>query len=345
MTTKLPKVASGSGAISHETASLIEWVAEGVISRRPSGFAMELLALEALVSGMITCERVYALTTVRIGIEHQPLFASAPNLPVEVVYPWSSPDPEYPRDDIVRALMADPLFKRLYGEESAKDTAFITAGDLWRSAMLGTAFLASETESNICLLDQLSNATKDFYRSPTDNIVGIVRSAWLSTVEDANALKGRRFFRASMPLFLASILRESQTIDDIWRVTMQMRGTKEAAAFRAWLSEVQGEEDVVRVALRMKELRNVIGDVFHITATDGLDISVGIGFPPSIDIPWSRLVKWLKPQKPHLRFLKRTVASAIAATQPESDLCRVFGVSRELAIATVRLLARASPDA
>ena len=105
---------------------------------------------------------------------------------------------------------------------------------------------------------------------------------------------------------------------------------------------------------------NVFGKVEgDISATEAIDIrdtatvdgavvapSVGIeegaSFRGQIDIsvtiPLQRVIRRLKPQKPHVRFLRRLVGNSISAIRPQADPGPLFGVSPKMAAATMRIL-------
>ncbi len=74
-----------------------------------------------------------------------------------------------------------------------------------------------------------------------------------------------------------------------------------------------------------------------------IGVAEGASFRGQIDIrvniPLQSVVRWLKPEKPHVRFLRRLVGHSISVIRPEADpdLCRLFGVSPKLAEATMRL--------
>lgn len=57
----------------------------------------------------------------------------------------------------------------------------------------------------------------------------------------------------------------------------------------------------------------------------------------SVTVPLHRVVKWLKPERRHVRFLRRLVGGSTSGTLPDEDVRRLFGVSPKLAAATMRL--------
>ena len=57
----------------------------------------------------------------------------------------------------------------------------------------------------------------------------------------------------------------------------------------------------------------------------------------SLSIPLQRVMKQLRPQKPHMRFLKRLVVNSFSAFRHDADPRPLFGVSPKLAAATMRL--------
>ena len=59
----------------------------------------------------------------------------------------------------------------------------------------------------------------------------------------------------------------------------------------------------------------------------------------SVRVPLQNVAKWLKPEKPHMRLLKKLIGSStsVMRREPDSDLCRLIGVSPKPAEATMRL--------
>ncbi len=59
----------------------------------------------------------------------------------------------------------------------------------------------------------------------------------------------------------------------------------------------------------------------------------------SVRVPLQNVVRWLKPEKPHMRLLKRLIggSTSLMRREPDPDLCRLIGVSPKPAEATMRL--------
>ena len=57
----------------------------------------------------------------------------------------------------------------------------------------------------------------------------------------------------------------------------------------------------------------------------------------SVNIPLQRILRRLRPEKPHVRLFRRLVGSSFSMARPEADPCRLFGVSTKLAQATMRV--------
>ena len=57
----------------------------------------------------------------------------------------------------------------------------------------------------------------------------------------------------------------------------------------------------------------------------------------SVNIPLQRVLRRLKPEKPHVRLFRRLVGSSFSMVRPEADPCQLFGVSPKLAEATMRV--------
>jgi len=69
----------------------------------------------------------------------------------------------------------------------------------------------------------------------------------------------------------------------------------------------------------------------------------------SVTIPLQRMIKRLRPEKPHMRFFRQLVGSSFSMMRPEAVPGELFGVSPKLAEATMRVRVetdshRASPD-
>lgn len=58
----------------------------------------------------------------------------------------------------------------------------------------------------------------------------------------------------------------------------------------------------------------------------------------SVRIPIRRIIRRLKPVKPHVRFFRRLIGNSMSAIRPEADPRRLFGASPKPAEATMRLV-------
>ena len=113
------------------------------------------------------------------------------------------------------------------------------------------------------------------------------------------------------------------------------------AQVHARVVNVQGkvEGDISATdAINIRETATVDGAV----VAPSVGIEEGASFRGQIDIsltiPLQKVIRRLKPEKPHVRFLKRLVGSSISAMRPEADPGPLFGVSPKLAAATMRIL-------
>ncbi|MFC1574125.1 hypothetical protein ACFL30_02985 [Candidatus Latescibacterota bacterium] len=353
-------ISAGSVVISHETALSVDSIGEGIITESPAGFAKQLLCLDAFLQGIITCERLYATSSIRVGYESSPLVKGRPELPVTVLYPWFVTDPDYPWDSIASSLLKDTSFTTIVEKSEIEDneltkeytngsqlsvkdmmqlSAKIITGDLWRSMDLGTAFLANCFESSICLLEQMHSLQADMRLCTADTIAGLIQQTWDTTKGEAHVLKGLKFFSVSMPLFIVNVLRESSNRDDIWTVAMQMRETKEARAFCEWIKSIQQEDKPGNVASKSSEAHKLSYDLFRVCGSNQWDIRMGVGFPYSRSVTSSPRSGQLKREKIHIRFLRRFVGSAMKEARVETELTRLFRVPRNVADESIALLA------
>lgn len=343
------KPTPGSVAISYSTAMSVNLL--GRIDYTPAELAIDLIALDTFLQGIVTFERVYAISPVFPGV-NSPLIPGHPEIPVETVFPPGNPPEMHSMEAFKQALLADPAFAKLmkleYGtfnnsntfrseDEYVEATATITAGDLWRARGLELPFLASQLESGLCLEDQLGTPSA---RLPgvQGSALELIHSAWAALAGDANRLKNQPFFSTRMPLLLLTVLRECQTIDDVWRVAMQLRTTKEARAFREWAVVVERETDVRVVAGHMREVTSLVDDLFRVSGSRSFDVSFGIGFPPSISLSGAPVRFRFKRERPHLRFLRRLAGDALAASRIEPHVVRVLEASKNVAANSIALL-------
>ena len=353
-------ISTGSAVISHETALSIDSIGGGIITEGPAGFAKQLLCLDAFLQGIITCESLYATTSIRMGYENTPLVKGRPELPVTVLYPWFVSDHDYPWDSIASSLLKDTSFATIVEKSeieenelvkgyltgpqlSVKDmiqlSSKIITGDLWRSMDLGTVFLANRFESSICLLEQMHSLQADMRLCTAETIAGLIQQTWDATQGETHVLKGLKFFSVSMPLFIVNVLRESSDIDDIWTVAMQMRETREARAFCEWIKNIQQEDKPGNVASKSSKAHKLSYDLFRICGSNLRSVRMGVGFPYSRSVTSSPRSGQLKHEKIHIRFMRRLVGSALKEARVETELTRLFRVPKKVANESIALLA------
>ena len=103
------------------------------------------------------------------------------------------------------------------------------------------------------------------------------------------------------------------------------------------LGKVEGDISATE-AINIRETATVNGAV----VAPSVGIEEGASFRGQIDIsltiPLQKVIRRLKPEKPHVRFFRRLVDSSISAMRPEADPYPLFGVSPKLAEATMRIL-------
>ena len=103
------------------------------------------------------------------------------------------------------------------------------------------------------------------------------------------------------------------------------------------LGKVEGDISATE-AINIRETATVDGAV----VAPSVGIEEGASFRGQIDIsltiPLQKVIRRLKPEKPHVRFLRRLVGSSISAMRPEADPYPLLGVSPKLAEATMRIL-------
>ena len=113
-----------------------------------------------------------------------------------------------------------------------------------------------------------------------------------------------------------------------------------AAQVSARVVNVMGrvDGDIVAVeAINIHETATVNGAL----EAPRVGIEQGASFRGQIDIrvsiPLESVIKRLKPERAHVRFLRQLLRSSISVIRPKVDRCRPIGVSPKLAEATMRL--------
>lgn len=103
------------------------------------------------------------------------------------------------------------------------------------------------------------------------------------------------------------------------------------------LGKVEGDISATE-AINIRETATVDGAV----VAPSVGIEEGASFRGQIDIsltiPLQNVIRRLRPEKPHVRFLRRLVGSSISAMRPAADPYPLLGVSPKLAEATMRIL-------
>ncbi|HVF98217.1 MAG TPA: hypothetical protein VND68_00125 [Chloroflexia bacterium] len=88
---------------------------------------------------------------------------------------------------------------------------------------------------------------------------------------------------ATMPCMLAAILKESKLPSDVLLLALQIRGSKEAIAFRDWSTEFSQtiqDGELMRIGVLYKEVEGIVRDVnrmLGITTDDNLAVTLGWG--------------------------------------------------------------------
>ena len=116
------------------------------------------------------------------------------------------------------------------------------------------------------------------------------------------------------------------------------RNGRVEAQVRAKVVNVMGTVDG---DIRATETINVCAtaEVDGALAAPRIGIEEGASFRGQVDIvvsiPLESAVRRLKPEKRHMRFLRRLVGNSILGMRPEAELCRLFGVSPKLVETTM----------
>ena len=103
------------------------------------------------------------------------------------------------------------------------------------------------------------------------------------------------------------------------------------------LGKVEGDISATE-AINIRETATVDGAVVAPRVGIEEDASFRGHIDISVTIPLQKIIRRLKPEKPHVRFLRRLVGNSISAMRPQADPGPLFGVSPKMAAATMRIL-------
>jgi hypothetical protein len=304
---------------------------------------LTLYALDAFIGALLLGDKVIALTNIE-----NPLIYSHPELPISVLFPQRLDDEIYNIQLTVKDLLKNnyefiDFYKnytstRKYTNTQSiqyiDNTALISTGDALRATHNKTSFFANQLESPICLLLQIYCDTK-FSNSP-NFIKECLTKAWNENIHIANQLTGITYFTANIPFFLNSILQECKAPEDIWKIALEFRDSKNIKSFRNWLNDLDGETNIKHLLKELNNLKSVTNDVFK---ENSFFDSFAFGVPLSISLPpITSFKELLIKNKPHFRFYRRLLRDAIKSASFEKEIQRVFKINKERSIEIIKKL-------
>jgi hypothetical protein len=135
----------------------------------------------------------------------------------------------------------------------------------------------------------------------------------------------------NIPCILSAVLRNSTSLSDVIPLTIQLRESREAKAFRQWcnnLTQIIQQGDLAKIAEAIKEVKDLVtswNKFLGLTRGDNVDVSLGWG-PASVSIPFSlpRLLQRPIHFKRHLSFLHRIYSISLKTARSSEYIDRVL---------------------
>lgn len=340
-------------------------------SQHPGTIAMQVLALDAFIQGLLTSESIYLLTPTSPdnywGLES---WYGDLELPITLTEVDQSLDEyDHLHDDLNKGMLSDPGFKALFDSLPSPGVYFthefegVPLPDDWmrkyvarnsilsliHSSKLRVPFYASQMEAPVCILDQLETQKQAFgVRHPVPGLtMEILRQAWYRTASEANRLRRFNLYTVEMPFFLLSVLRQcaDSRRDAIFRIVRQMRISDDVSNFRKWATDVDSERDPRKFIRAIRDLEDVASKLTGLTrdTTGSAKLTVGVSLAgPKAELSKEGLLESMLDKLPwqnrHLRFIKQLFNDVAEAGPLEHELTRVLDVEPEVAREAVGLI-------
>ena len=133
------------------------------------------------------------------------------------------------------------------------------------------------------------------------------------------------------------VLANSNSRNDILRVALEIRDTREAREMRAWLScmeEALAQGDVIKTARGAEDLKQVVDFVRRGLGLDSGsvgEVQLEVGLTPTITVGAAalrRIVNKITPRPLHITFLRRLLGNNLKHMNTAKHISRLFAVGR-----------------
>lgn len=302
----------------------------------PQESARILLTVSHFIESLVTKERL-----VFFGWDLENPFDKAPELPlrmfpIQKVYPefvseLSRSDPMLLSD--VKSVLSEYIeySKRqvsldtlsTHDPEMVKAEGHILMGDMFRAQYYGIPFSPTPIESGACLY---SIARRNLKRSDTSRAaIRLIESARTPLATITNDRMDAQIFDLRVPAIFAAVARNANDFQDLLRVALQMRQTKEAQAFREWAREVDSDRNLASVSTSLAEIQGLSDELAKGIEEKNREVQVqlGVSFIGSFQVT----IPFRLPQKRthHLTFLKSLFSESCKVERLDQEIRRIFG--------------------
>jgi hypothetical protein len=139
------------------------------------------------------------------------------------------------------------------------------------------------------------------------------------------------------PGFGTAVLQNCNTSASIIQVALEFRASKEAIAFRNWISEMDAylaSGNIIELNKGLRELDDITADIkrslgISTTDDDNMNVKLQIGLSPSLSFNQDAIetfLKWLRPKRLHLSFLRHHFDRALKCVDLSKQVDRLFQV-------------------
>ncbi len=153
-----------------------------------------------------------------------------------------------------------------------------------------------------------------------------MRNFYEEMVRYENAAAGVRLFDLDMPPVFAAVLRESYRIQDLPRIAMELRESKAAREYRAWVESTFQSEKGLRVIAAQRELDEIKRKLRLELGLDSTSIGVSLWkITFNIRVPPLLYQLRLDTGAPHTVFVKDLARASLDVLNKEQHLIRIWG--------------------